>query len=189
MNKTTILLLAVAAQLALFGPMTNAEESMANSHQHMSSTHQPTEQLTEQQMQNASQSNSKALHVSGAYIRTMPPGHTTTAGFLSVTNHSAMACQLTGAESSISDRLEFHEHLHSDGMMRMRPVAGGVTVPAGETVIFEPGGLHIMLFNIQQPLISEENTQLQLNTDQCGTMAVSTEIRSLVTKPMGGMHH
>ena len=185
MNKTTILLLAVATQLALFGPMANAEESMANSHQHMSSEHQPTEQ----QMQNVSRSNSNALHVSGAYIRTMPPGRTTTAGFLSVTNHSAMACQLTGAESSISDRLEFHEHLHSDGMMRMRPVPGGVTVPAGETVIFEPGGLHIMLFNIQQPLISGENTQLQLNTDQCGTIAVSTEIRSLVTKPMGGMHH
>lgn len=185
MNKITILLFTVATQLALPGSLANAEESVANGHQHMSST----DQSPEHQMKSASQSHSEALHLSNAYIRTMPPGRTTTAGFLRVTNHSAMACQLTGAESSISDRLEFHEHLHSDGMMRMRPVAGGVTVPPGETVIFEPGGLHIMLFNIQQPLISGENTQLQLSTDQCGTVAVSTEIRSLVTKPMGGMHH
>jgi copper(I)-binding protein len=56
-------------------------------------------------------------------------------------------------------------------------------------MVFQPGGLHIMLFNIQQPLIAGENTPLQLNTDQCGRLEVNAEIRSLVAKPMGGMHH
>jgi len=74
-------------------------------------------------------------------------------------------------------------------MMRMRPVSGGLQIAAGETLVFQPGGLHIMLFNIQQPLVAGENTPLQLNTDQCGTLEVDAEIRSLVTKPMGGMHH
>ncbi|MDG1311459.1 MAG: copper chaperone PCu(A)C [Porticoccaceae bacterium] len=132
---------------------------------------------------------SSSLQASDAYIRTMPPGLTTTAGFLSITNSGSTPCLLLSAESQLSDRLEFHEHLHSDGMMRMRPVTGGINVPAGETVVFKPGGLHIMLFNIQQPLIAGESTRLQFNTDQCGILDISAEIRSLVAKPMGGMHH
>ena len=132
---------------------------------------------------------SSSLQASDSYIRTMPPGLTTTAGFLSITNSGSTPCLLLSAESQLSDRLEFHEHLHSDGMMRMRPVTGGINVPAGETVVFKPGGLHIMLFNIQQPLIAGEITRLQFNTDQCGILDISAEIRSLVAKPMGGMHH
>jgi periplasmic copper chaperone A len=132
---------------------------------------------------------SSSLQASDSYIRTMPPGLTTTAGFLSITNSGSTPCLLLSAESQLSDRLEFHEHLHSDGMMRMRPVTGGINVPAGETVVFKPGGLHIMLFNIQQPLIAGESTRLQFNTDQCGILDISAEIRSLVAKPMGGMHH
>lgn len=132
---------------------------------------------------------SSSLQASDSYIRTMPPGRTTTAGFLSITNSGPTPCLLLSAESQLSDRLEFHEHLHSDGMMRMRPVTGGINVPAGETVVFKPGGLHIMLFNIQQPLIAGEITRLQFNTDQCGILDISAEIRSLIAKPMGGMHH
>ena len=79
------------------------------------------------------------LSVTNAYIRTMPPGQTKTAGFLSVTNNGALSCQLTSAKSSLSSRIEFHEHQHSQGMMRMRPVAA-VVVPPGETVVFAPGG-------------------------------------------------
>ena len=129
------------------------------------------------------------LEVTEAYIRTMPPGRTTTAGFLSISNAGEADCQLLNAESSISDRVEFHEHQHADGMMRMRPLPDGVIIPAGETVVFKPGGLHIMLFNITSELEAGEVTQLRFNTDHCGTVQFTAEVRSLLDKPMGGMHH
>jgi copper(I)-binding protein len=163
MKKTIIAALIMAAQFALLAPLGYAQPA---SHAHGS-----------------------ALKATDAYIRTMPPGRSVTAGFLSITNTGDQACLILSAESPLSDRLEFHEHLHSDGMMRMRPVSGGLKIAAGETLVFQPGGLHIMLFNIQQPLIAGENTPLQLNTDQCGRLEVNAEIRSLVAKPMGGMHH
>lgn len=130
------------------------------------------------------------LSVANAYIRTMPPGQNKTAGFLSVTNSGAVSCQLVSAEASISTRIEFHEHQHSQGMMRMRPVAA-VVVPPGETVVFAPGALHLMLFNIDTDLQVGDSTQLQLITDQCGSISVDAEVRSLVKKPkpMDGMHH
>lgn len=131
----------------------------------------------------------KPLHISNAYIRTMPPGRTTTAAFLTVTNHGDQSCQITSAASDLSDRLEFHQHLHADGMMRMRKVTGGIRLAASETVVFKPGGLHIMLFNIDQPLTAGESTQLTLDTDQCGSVSFSAQIQSLVSAPMKGMHH
>ncbi|HAZ94088.1 MAG TPA: copper chaperone PCu(A)C [Porticoccaceae bacterium] len=130
------------------------------------------------------------VQVTNAYIRTMPPGRTTTAGFLTIANNSDQSCELTGAMSTLSNRLEFHEHQHTQGMMKMRPVAT-VVVPAGETVVFEPGGLHIMLFNIDTELAAGEVTQMQLITDQCGSISFDAKVRSLLAKPkkMEGMHH
>ena len=129
------------------------------------------------------------LQVSDAYIRTMPPGRTTTAGFLVVTNNGEQTCEITGFESPLSRRVEMHEHLHADGMMRMRPVTGTLALPAGETLIFKPGGLHIMLFNIGSTLSVGDLTQLQVNTDQCGSIEFTATIRSLAAKPMAGKHH
>ena len=129
------------------------------------------------------------LQVSDAYIRTMPPGRTTTAGFLAVTNNGEQTCEITGFESPLSRRVEMHEHLHADGMMRMRPVTGTLALTAGETLIFKPGGLHIMLFNIGSTLSVGDVTQLQLNTDQCGSIEFTATIRSLAAKPMAGKHH
>lgn len=130
------------------------------------------------------------LSVTNAYIRTMPPGQSKTAGFFAVTNNGALSCQLTGAKSSLSDRIEFHEHQYMQGMMKMRPVAA-VIVPPGETIVFAPGGLHLMLFNIDAALKAGDSTQMQLATDQCGSISFNAEVRSLVkkSKPMDEMHH
>lgn len=129
------------------------------------------------------------LVVADAYIRTMPPGRTTTAGFLTVTNKGERICNITGLESPLTRRIEIHEHLHVDGMMRMRPVKGGLAISAGETLIFRPGGLHIMLFNIEDKLNVGESVRLQLSTDQCGSVEFTAAIRSLVAKPIAGKHH
>lgn len=129
------------------------------------------------------------LLIADAYIRTMPPGRTTTAGFLTVTNSGKQMCHITGLESPLTSRIEIHEHLHVDGMMRMRPVKAGLAISVGETLIFRPGGLHIMLFNIEDKLNAGESVRLQLNTDQCGSVEFTAAIRSLVAKPMAGKHH
>ena len=72
----------------------------------------------------------------------------------------------------------------------MRPVAA-VVIPPGESVVFAPGALHIMLFNIDAALEAGDITQMQLATDQCGSISFDAEVRSLVKKPkpMDGMHH
>ena len=128
------------------------------------------------------------LSVNNAYIRTMPPGQTTTAGFLSVTNNSPNHCRLLSGTSSISPRIEFHEHQHAQGMMQMRKV-DSVVVAAGQTVTFSPGALHIMLFEIDKTVNVGDTTQMEIASDQCGAISFTAETRSLIQKPMTGMHH
>ena len=128
------------------------------------------------------------LSVNSAYIRTMPPGQTMTAGFLSVTNNSLNHCRLLSGTSSISPRVEFHEHQHAQGLMQMRKV-NSVVVAAGQTVTFSPGALHIMLFEIDKTLTVGDTTQMEIATDQCGAISFTVETRSLIQKPITGMHH
>ena len=128
------------------------------------------------------------LSVNDAYVRTMPPGQTRTAGFLTVTNNSLKRCQLLSGTSSISPRIEFHEHQHVQGMMQMRQV-DRVVVAAGQTISFSPGAQHIMLFEIDTKLTVGETTQMEIASDQCGAISFTAEIRSLIQKPMTGKHH
>jgi copper(I)-binding protein len=120
----------------------------------------------------------EGLHAEQAYMRAMPPGQQVTAAFLKLVNSNDRACKITGGSSPIAADLQIHEHLHSDGMMRMRPVES-VTVEAGQSILFEPGQLHLMLFGIQAPLVSGQPQEFTLTTEGCGSVVVAAEVRSL----------
>lgn len=129
------------------------------------------------------------LYAEDAYIRAMPPGQQITAAFLKLVNPSEKACQITGGSSSIATELQIHEHLHSDGMMKMRPVAS-VTVEAGTTLTFKPGQHHLMLFGIQAPLVPGQAVEFSLTTENCGSLVVVAEVRSLFkSKPAASKHN
>ncbi|MDC0172478.1 copper chaperone PCu(A)C [Gammaproteobacteria bacterium] len=124
----------------------------------------------------------QSLTLAGGYLRTMPPGQTVTAGFLIATNYGEVDCQIVSAQSPLAERIEFHAHLHADGMMQMRPMKT-VMVAAGKTIRFEPGALHLMFFNVNKRLVDGQTVPLQLNTDNCGSHSLTLDIRS-VLRPM-----
>lgn len=120
------------------------------------------------------------------YVRAPVPGHSMTAAFLMISNRGEQNCKLIAASSSYAKKIEFHTHLHIDGMMKMRPVKD-VDVPAGSTVAFKPGGLHLMLFGVKS---SEElSVEITLSTDNCGAIQFSAPIKSLKSQPAKAMHH
>ena len=128
-----------------------------------------------------------SLMISGAYIRTMPPGQKVTAAFLTVSNVEEFDCQILSATSPLTNRIEFHQHQHVDGLMRMRQMQS-VLIAAGETVVFKPGAFHIMFFNMDNPLMDGDKTEVTLQTDECGDYSAELEVRSLV-KPKVMDHH
>lgn len=119
--------------------------------------------------------------VSDPYIRAMPPGQSVTVAYLSLTNHSAVDCELNAVVSDLAERVEFHQHIHEQGMMKMRPIQT-VQVPAGEQVDFSPGGLHIMLFDVTKNLQPGDQGRLRISSDQCPTIEVLADVRSPLDK-------
>ena len=83
--------------------------------------------------------------ISDARVRPPLPGQKIAAGYFQL--KSDKADRLVAVTSPVSGRIELHIHIDDNGIMRMRPVKGGIDIPAGKDVIFEPGGFHIMFFD------------------------------------------
>lgn len=85
----------------------------------------------------------------------------TGAAFLTLENKGAGNTILVAAESPVAKRVEFHTHIMDAGIARMRPI-GTVVLPAGQTVEMKPGGLHVMLFDLKQPIVAGQSFPLRL---------------------------
>jgi len=90
------------------------------------------------------------LRVEQAWLREPPPGRGVLAIYLRLYNAGDVERVLDGARVEGARSAELHTHEHSEGMMRMRP-AGPLPVPAGGQLVLEPGGNHLMVFDVAAP--------------------------------------
>jgi copper(I)-binding protein len=88
--------------------------------------------------------------VSEAWIRGTVAQQKATGLFAQIT--SSHGGRLVGVSSSAAGVAEVHEMAMEGGVMRMRAVAGGLELPAGKAVELKPGGYHVMLMDLKQPL-------------------------------------
>ncbi|WP_321351828.1 copper chaperone PCu(A)C [Halopseudomonas oceani] len=117
------------------------------------------------------------LHIAHPWSRAMPPAVPTGAAYLEISNHGAENDTLLGADSPAADKVEIHEHVHADGLMKMQQVDSLVIAP-GETVTFQPGAYHLMLFNLKQPLSAGEHFPLTLHFAVAGDVDVVVNVQA-----------
>jgi copper(I)-binding protein len=111
------------------------------------------------------------------------------AAFMTLKNSGAAADALVAAESPVAARAELHAHTSDGDVMRMRQVSL-IDVPAGESVDLQPGGLHIMLIDLKEPLKQGETFPLTLTFAKAGTMTVQVPVKSPgEMAPMPGHQH
>jgi len=89
------------------------------------------------------------------------PGMQMTAGYFTLTNNATQAINVTHITSPQFASVEMHESVVEDGMARMYPL-GELTILAGTTVQFEPGGKHLMLM---RPVDNLESVTLEFHAD------------------------
>lgn len=80
--------------------------------------------------------------VSGGWFRALP-ANLPSGGYFSLHNGRDKPVVLKAADSPACGMLMFHRSVHTSGMEHMMP-AGDLDVPAGGTLVFAPGGLHLM---------------------------------------------
>ncbi|MGC6400548.1 copper chaperone PCu(A)C [Sphingomonas sp. FW199] len=83
---------------------------------------------------------------------------------------------LVGISTPIAGRTELHESIKSEsGAMSMAPVAD-VPVPSGDTLSFEPGGKHAMLFDIKPEAKPGASAPLTLKFEDGSTVEVEAKL-------------
>jgi copper(I)-binding protein len=98
---------------------------------------------------NSQDSGAATLQTTTAQVRAArivmpPPGAPMAAGYFELYNPGATALVLESLESNAFESVEMHETIEEAGVSRMRPLANATIAP-GETLRFEPGGMHLML--------------------------------------------
>jgi len=123
--------------------------------------------------------------ISAAMARATPPHAPVGGGFLTITNGGDEDDRLVAASSPIAGRVEIHEMKMDGDVMRMRPLADGLPIPAGQTVVLKPGGYHLMLMELTDALTEGDSFELSLTFEKAGEVAVTVDIGP---RGMGGAH-
>lgn len=97
-------------------------------------------------------------------------------GFLAISNRGAAADRLLSVSSPAARTTELHTMIRDGDVMRMRPVQA-IDIPAGQTVTLRPGGLHLMLIGLSQPLREGESVPVTLRFERAGTVEVALAVR------------
>ena len=116
--------------------------------------------------------------VENAYVRAVPPVVQTSAAFMTLRSSDDQERFLVGAETPAAVSAELHMHTSDDGVMRMRHIPH-IHLPPGNAVTLQPGGLHIMLFDLKAPLAVGDQVPITLIFEDGSTEAVNAEVRPI----------
>ncbi|MFZ4406295.1 MAG: copper chaperone PCu(A)C [Paracraurococcus sp.] len=100
----------------------------------------------------------------------------TGAGFLGIGNAGRAADRLIGASAPIARVTEIHTHVREGDILRMRPVEA-IEIPAGQTVTLQPGGFHLMLIGLKEPLIQGQAVPVTLRFERAGEVPVMLAVQ------------
>ncbi len=107
----------------------------------------------------AAQAQAPQLQVKDAWVRTTVAQQKATGAFFQLRADSDL--QLVEASSPVAAMVEIHEMAMEGSVMRMRAVES-LPLPAGKSVEFKPGGLHVMLMGLNRPLAAGDKIPLTL---------------------------
>jgi len=104
------------------------------------------------------------LVVEQAWIRTPPPAAMMLAGYAMLRNAGDAPLTIVGADSADFDGVSLHESSEENGVERMRALAE-VSIAAGASARFTPGGKHFMLMRPKRQLSSGDSVKIHISTN------------------------
>jgi len=120
-----------------------------------------------------------AIQIGNPWTRATPKGADVAGGYMTLSNKGTAPDRLIGGSSPVAARFEFHRMAVEDGVMKMRPVEGGLEVKPGETVELKPGSFHIMLMGLKQPLEKGQKVKGTLVFEKAGKVDIEYTVEAL----------
>jgi copper(I)-binding protein len=112
-----------------------------------------------------------AIEIHQPWARPSAPG-APAAGFMLILNRTGSADTLLDVSGSFAKRIELHQSLSVDGVMKMVHQRRGVSIPAGGELLLKPGSYHLMFMGLAQPFVVGEAYAVTLSFDQAGVIEV-----------------
>jgi copper(I)-binding protein len=133
------------------------------------------------------------LVITQAWARATPNGAKIGGGYLTIENKGSTPDRLVGGSADIAGKLEVHEMAMKDGVMTMRPLGDGLAIDPGKTVKLAPGGYHLMMFELKNPLKQGDAVPVTLKFEKAGEVKLSLAVQGIGAQapgdaaPGGGM--
>lgn len=112
------------------------------------------------------------------WARASAPGQTVGGGFMTILHQGATEDRLVSATTPIAREVQIHTMNMDGGVMRMRPVEGGLAIPAGGRVVLQPGGLHLMFMELSAPLVAGSSFPVTLRFANAGEIKVDFNVEA-----------
>ncbi|MFK8025499.1 MAG: copper chaperone PCu(A)C [Ilumatobacter sp.] len=128
------------------------------------------------------------LGVSDARSREVADGATTGVVYATVSNPNDEAIQIESASASIDARVELHNvEMTDEGTMSMFEVEEGFSVPAGGEFVFEPGGPHIMLLDVDSATFPDDEFEVTLTLSEGDPITFIAPVEAIGDDAMSDM--
>ncbi len=130
------------------------------------------------------------VDIKDPWARGTVSGQQATGAFMTITSKSGAV--LVGAASPAAGNTEIHEMKMDGGIMKMRAIPR-LELPAGKPVQLGPGGYHVMLINLKQPLKKGDTVPLTLQVEsrdkKVEAVEVKAEVRDLTASTPPASEH
>ena len=121
------------------------------------------------------------VNVKEAWVRATVAEQKATGAFMQLS--APTGGRLVEVRSSVAGVVELHEMSMEGTTMKMRAVPG-IDLPAGKTVELKPGGYHVMLMGLKQPLKEGQTVTLTLLVEGPDKKRETVDVKALV-RPLG----
>jgi periplasmic copper chaperone A len=120
-----------------------------------------------------------SIHISQPWARATPKGASSAAGYMTVINNGTKPDRFSCVSSDAAAQCQIHSMTIEGGVMKMRPVEGGLEIKPGQTVMLKPGSFHVMFVDLKHRLQQGKAVEATFKFDNAGTVEVEFPIAAI----------
>lgn len=126
-----------------------------------------------------------SIQISQPWSQATPKGAAAGVGYMTLTNKGTVPDKVSCVSDDASAQCQIHTMTMDGGVMKMRPVEGGLEIKPGESVNLKPGGNHMMFVSLKHPLEQGQTVKVTLKFEHAGTIDVDYPVLAMGARPPG----
>ena len=119
-----------------------------------------------------------SLEIMGPWSRATPKGAPTAIGYMTIKNNGTTPDRLIGGSVDFASGFQLHSMTMEDGVSKMRELES-VDIGPGQTIVFKPGGSHVMFVGVKQPLSQGQHVKGTLVFEHAGTVQIEYSVEGI----------